>query len=113
MTVNDGDELPLLGGIEVLHAPGHTPGSICLFLKQEKVVIVGDVLVNRFGLGLPSRLFTVDIPQAIQSIKRLAGLDFEIMCFGHGAPLVHGGPRAVSEFAGKVERKYCRTSQIT
>jgi glyoxylase-like metal-dependent hydrolase (beta-lactamase superfamily II) len=101
--------LPLLGGIEVLHAPGHTPGSICLYLKQEKVVIVGDVLVNRFRLGLPSRLFTVDIPQAIQSIKRLAGLDFEIMCFGHGAPLVSGGPRAVSEFAGKVERKYCRT----
>jgi glyoxylase-like metal-dependent hydrolase (beta-lactamase superfamily II) len=113
MPVDDGDVLQILGGIEVLHAPGHTPGSICLYLKQEKVVIVGDALVNRFGLGLPSRLFTIDIPRAIQSIKRLAGLDFEIMCFGHGAPLVRGGPNAVSEFAGKVERKYCRTSQIT
>jgi glyoxylase-like metal-dependent hydrolase (beta-lactamase superfamily II) len=34
------------GGIEasVLHTPGHTPGSIALFLPQEKKLIAGDTL---------------------------------------------------------------------
>jgi len=106
LPVEDGDELPISGGIEVVHTPGHTPGSISLLLKQEGLVIVGDLLVYRFGLGLPSRLFTSDIPQEIQSIKKLAGIDFEVICFGHGSPLLREGRRTVAGFAGKVERKY-------
>lgn len=104
--VNDGDELPILGGIQVFHTPGHTPGSICLYVKQEGVLIVGDVLVNRFGLRLPSMLFTADIPREIQSIKSLASLDYEVMCFGHGSPLRHRSRASVAEFAEKAENKY-------
>ncbi len=48
--VNDGDELPALGGIKVLHTPGHTPGSISLLLQKDRLVIAGDVLAHRFRL---------------------------------------------------------------
>ena len=53
--VKDGDELPILGGIRILHTPGHTPGSVSVLLQRRGVVIVGDVLAHRFGLSLPSR----------------------------------------------------------
>jgi glyoxylase-like metal-dependent hydrolase (beta-lactamase superfamily II) len=104
--LNDGDELPLLSGIKILHTPGHTPGSICLFIPQEKLVIAGDLLAHRFGLSLPSRLFTVDMGQEVKSIKRLASLDFSIMAFGHGGPILREARDAVTHFAEKLESKY-------
>jgi glyoxylase-like metal-dependent hydrolase (beta-lactamase superfamily II) len=104
--LNDGDELPMLGGIRVLHAPGHTPGSICLFLPKERLVIAGDVLVNTFGLSLPSKAYTVDIKQEIRSIQMVASLEFDIICFGHGPPLVGDARSAVVDFARLLQEKY-------
>jgi len=45
MTVEEGDVLKI-GGIEmeVIHTPGHSPGSICLIIRSEKVIIDGDLL---------------------------------------------------------------------
>ena len=100
--VDDGDELPILGGIEILHTPGHTPGSICLYFQSKDLLIAGDLLANRFGLKLPSRGFTVDTVREMQSIKRVAGLEFDIICFGHGSPIMHDANQAVSDFADKV-----------
>jgi glyoxylase-like metal-dependent hydrolase (beta-lactamase superfamily II) len=104
--LNDGDELPLLGGIKILHTPGHTPGSISLFIPQEKLVIVGDLLSHRLRLRLPSRLFTVDMEQELDSIKRLAGLDFDTIAFGHGRPILREARDAVTGFAQKLETKH-------
>jgi hydroxyacylglutathione hydrolase len=100
--VNNGDELPILGGIKILHTPGHTPGSICLYLQSQKLLIAGDLLAHRFGLKLPSRSFTADITQEIQSVKRVADLDFDIICFGHGSPIMHDANHAVADFADKL-----------
>lgn len=104
--VKDGDELPILEGVQILHTPGHTPGSICLFLPRERLLIAGDVLANRFGLGLPSKSFTVNMTQEIRSIKRLATLDFDIICFGHGSPIVREGRNKVINFAESVSKKF-------
>ena len=104
--VNDGDELPILGGIKILHTPGHTPGGICLFLPQERLVIAGDLLGHRLRLSLPSKAFTVDIQQEIQSIKRVASLDFDVICFGHGSALVHKAHSSVLNIAKRLGSKY-------
>ena len=100
--VNDGDELPILGGIKILHTPGHTPGGICLYLPEKKMLIAGDLLANRFGLKLPSREYTVDTVQEMQSIKRAASLEFDIICFGHGSPITQDARQAVATFAEKL-----------
>ena len=77
-----------LGGLRVIHTPGHTPGSISLFSPQKKLLIVGDALGHRFKiLRLPPKLVCSDLPQAVDSVKRIAQLDFDILCFGHGKPL--------------------------
>ena len=36
---------------------------------------------------LPPKMASTDLTQAIDSVKRMAQLDFDILCFGHGKPL--------------------------
>jgi glyoxylase-like metal-dependent hydrolase (beta-lactamase superfamily II) len=43
-TLKDGEELPYCGGISVIFTPGHTLGHICLYHKQSKTLIAGDIL---------------------------------------------------------------------
>jgi glyoxylase-like metal-dependent hydrolase (beta-lactamase superfamily II) len=101
--VEDGDELPVAGGIKILHTPGHTPGSICIFLKDRGAVMTGDLLAQRSGVKLPSMPFTRDVEQEFASIKKLAGQEFETACFGHGSPLRKGAGKRVAEFARKLD----------
>jgi hydroxyacylglutathione hydrolase len=90
--VEDGDSL---GGWQVVHVPGHTPGSVCYYQRARKIIIVGDALNYKRGrLGAPPLLFTPDMTQARASIQKIAALDFEVCCFGHGPPLLKdAGPR--------------------
>lgn len=66
------------------------------------LVIAGDVIAHRFGLRLRSRGFTVDIAQEILSVKRVANLEFDIICFGHGSPLMHKARPTTANFADKL-----------
>jgi len=47
----DGMSLPLGGSeISVLHTPGHTMGSVCLYLRSSRVIFTGDTLLKgEFG----------------------------------------------------------------
>lgn len=98
--LDDGDELPALGGMRVVHAPGHTAGSISLYFPQRGLLLVGDAMQYKFGrLMLPSRLFTQDMAEATESVRKLAALDFETLCFSHFRPILDGADAKVREFA--------------
>ncbi|MFK0220302.1 MBL fold metallo-hydrolase [Streptomyces vinaceus] len=83
--VEDGEVLPFGGGAVVVHAPGHTPGSIGIHLPHHGVLFAGDCIagVGQVMLGV----FNVDRAQAQASFRRLAALSPEVACFGHGDPL--------------------------
>jgi glyoxylase-like metal-dependent hydrolase (beta-lactamase superfamily II) len=85
--VQDGQELPIAGGIKVLHTPGHTPGHLAFLLPSKKVLFVGDAAANILGLRMPIGMYTVNPQQARESIRKLAELDFDVACFGHGRVL--------------------------
>jgi glyoxylase-like metal-dependent hydrolase (beta-lactamase superfamily II) len=86
--LHDGQELSAGGGMRVIYTPGHTPGSICLYMPAQKVLFAGDALVNTGGkLRVSPAPFTMEPEEAEQSIKRLAGLDAETIVFGHGPAL--------------------------
>ena len=85
----DGDVLPVLGGLEVIHTPGHTPGSVCLFARQHGLLFVGDALQRRFGRVSPaSGLYSDDPAVARTSLQRLTALDVKTLIFSHYPPLV-------------------------
>ena len=77
-----------VGRLTVLHTPGHTPGSISLYDKDDKVLFVGDTA--RFLKGKlegPAPRFTPDMGQAKASVGRLSKIEFEVLLSGHGEPL--------------------------
>jgi glyoxylase-like metal-dependent hydrolase (beta-lactamase superfamily II) len=96
----EGDELPALGGLRVLHTPGHTPGSICLYSPTRRLLIVGDLLQRLRGqVTLPNYFFTDDMSLARRSIARLADLDVETILFSHYPPVRQGGREALRALA--------------
>ena len=77
-----------LAGFKIIHTPGHSVGSICLF-QPGKVLFAGDALrSDRAGNPkLPSKMMTADIVQAKVSVALIAGLEFDTLLCGHGAPV--------------------------
>lgn len=82
--IEDGDELPVLGGLRVVHTPGHTPGSVCLYAPRHRLLFTGDMLqVIRRRVTFASALFSADIDQARASVARIAALDVDTIAFAH------------------------------
>lgn len=100
LQLTDGSRLEPLGGMEIIHSPGHTPGSISLHFPREGLLMVGDALEYRRGrLELPSRWFSSNMEHARESARKLAKLDFDTLCFSHFAPIKKNASRLLKEFA--------------
>jgi glyoxylase-like metal-dependent hydrolase (beta-lactamase superfamily II) len=100
----DGDILPMLGGLEVIHTPGHTPGSVCLYGARDRVLFVGDTLQRRFGrVTSASGLYSDDVDAARRALKRLASLDVETLVFSHYAPLTDGASETIASLARRAD----------
>ncbi|HEX3434196.1 MAG TPA: MBL fold metallo-hydrolase [Solirubrobacteraceae bacterium] len=86
----EGDEV---AGFTVLDAPGHSIGHVAYWRESDRTLILGDVLnsmnlmTGRRGLQEPPLVFTPDPARNRQSARRLAALEPELVCFGHGPPL--------------------------
>ncbi|MEO8569712.1 MAG: MBL fold metallo-hydrolase [Ginsengibacter sp.] len=97
--LNEGDIITLgADKLEVIHAPGHSPGSICFYCKEQKFIISGDVLFN-MGIG------RTDLPggsheQLISSIKdKLFLLPDDVTVYnGHGIETSIGYERKNNPF---------------
>ena len=97
-----GEVLEPLGGLEVIHPPGHTLGSISLFSPRKRLLIVGDTINNRHKtLRFPPKMVSADLGQVADSVKGLARLDFDILCFGHGQPLTMDARTKIQELIEK------------
>ncbi|MFF7440256.1 MBL fold metallo-hydrolase [Streptomyces sp. NPDC008122] len=83
--VEDGEELGFGDGAVVVHAPGHTPGSIAVHLPRHGVLFTGDTVAS-----VPDVMFGVlhvDRALALDSMRALAKLAPSVLCCGHGAPV--------------------------
>ncbi len=80
--------------IEVVHTPGHTLGSVCLYLREEKALFTGDT-----ALGLGTVAISPpphgDMGLYLESLARLQGYDCAVMLPGHG--------QAVNEVSRKLQ----------
>jgi glyoxylase-like metal-dependent hydrolase (beta-lactamase superfamily II) len=101
--MEDGEVLPILGGLEVVHTPGHTPGSVCLYARRDRVLFVGDTLQRRFGtVSFASSLYSDDIGTARRSVQRLALLDVDTVVFSHFPPLTEGASETLAALARRL-----------
>ncbi len=86
--LSDGDVLDFGGGARIVHAPGHTEGSVAVRLPSYGVLFTGDAVATAPDAdGVILGVFNVDRDRAVASFRRLAALDAEVACFGHGDPV--------------------------
>jgi len=68
--------------LQIIHTPGHSPGSLSIYWPEKKTLFTGD-LIFYGGVG------RTDFPKGnstllVKSIERLARLDIELLLPGHG-----------------------------
>ncbi len=85
VALRDGD---LIGGLRVIHVPGHTAGSIAL-LRPDGTIFAGDALRgDKHGRMLPpDRSLSLDPEQAMASAEKIKALPIALVLPGHGAPV--------------------------
>ena len=91
----DGQVITVAGTtLHVLHTPGHTPGSVCLYAPDLGVVLTGDTLFHG-GPGATGRSFS-DFPTIVESIRtRLLTLPPQTRVLtGHGDTTTIGAEAA-------------------
>jgi glyoxylase-like metal-dependent hydrolase (beta-lactamase superfamily II) len=69
--------------LEVVHSPGHSPGSIVLHEPESATAVVGDTVFTDGGVGrwdLPGG----DLAELISSVRRLQEMQLRNMYPGHG-----------------------------
>lgn len=97
-TVEDCDALPC--GVEVITTPGHTPGHICLYVRELKTLIAGDAMNVEGGRLVSAPRFTQFDPAAYrQSMLKLTGYDIETVVCYHGGVYSENVNQRIKEIA--------------
>ena len=100
--LNEGEKI-FLGDdeLEIIHAPGHSPGSVCFYCKEQKFIIGGDVLFN-------GSIGRTDLPMGdhqalLNSIKqKLFVLPDDVIVYsGHGPETTIGNEKKCNPFVGE------------
>jgi glyoxylase-like metal-dependent hydrolase (beta-lactamase superfamily II) len=82
--------------LQIIHAPGHSPGSITIYSPENRVLISGDVV---FDGGIGRTDFPGGDSRALKrSIEKLSNLDVEYLLPGHG-DIIRGKNNVVQNFA--------------
>ena len=104
--LSDGDIIPFAPALTVIHVPGHCAGQIAFHLKRSGgILITADTCVHRRGrIRLP--VAAEDLDEAHRSLVKLAGFDFDRLCFMHGSPILAGADTKFRAWAsgGALER---------
>ncbi len=83
--LTDGEILPIAGGIEVIHVPGHCAGQVALLWRPGRMLFAADVCMNLMGLGDPVGFESLEEGRANQ--RKLTNYSFSAAGFGHGTPI--------------------------
>lgn len=100
--VSDGQDI---FGLRIITTPGHTPGHISVLDPVGGVLVAGDALVGRGdggGVAGPDAAYTQDMATAEESVRKLAGYNFDTVLFGHGDPVEQDAARLVEELAARL-----------
>jgi glyoxylase-like metal-dependent hydrolase (beta-lactamase superfamily II) len=94
---SEGGLLP--GGLRVLHTPGPEEAHFSFLLEREpSALFCSDLLMREKGrLEFVPLEYHDDPPTTRRSVELLLGLDFELLCLDHGAPILDRPKDAIRE----------------
>ena len=79
-----------IGPLQVIAVPGHTPGCLAFYWHDRRALIAGDIVATwpHIAPGWPG--LSLDNDQNLKSVGKVADLEADILCVGHGEPLLSG-----------------------
>lgn len=97
--VEDGAELP--GGWVAIHTPGHTPGHLAFWRPSTRVLIAGDAIGSPVGGTIRANTgnYSVNDEEVVRSVRKLAALRPDTICFGHGPEIIGGAAPMLDRLA--------------
>lgn len=85
------DRTEVEGGLEMVPAPGHTPGHMAVWAPDHQALFCGDSVWNIGGVRPSWKAFTWDWDMNRESLRQLADLPSESLWLGHGLTVPSGG----------------------
>ena len=102
-SLENDETIDIIGGLQVINVPGHTPGSIALYQADKKIMFFSDVIRNSkekgLVIGVPEK-FNVNTDQVHIDAKKLLSYPIEYALFGHGSPIIKNANRILNESLG-------------
>jgi glyoxylase-like metal-dependent hydrolase (beta-lactamase superfamily II) len=89
-----------------VHTPGHASDHLCYYLREEKALFTGDVILGGSTTVIPAE--DGDLGDYLASLRRLQGLDVERIYPAHG-PVIENAPAKIREY---LEHRMERERQI-
>jgi glyoxylase-like metal-dependent hydrolase (beta-lactamase superfamily II) len=99
--VHDGDRI---GDWEVLFTPGHDPGHICLYRRDDGVLLCGDVLLPGYTPNIQPAPGSDALGDFLASVKRLGELPISLVLPSHGEPY-HDAPERARELLAHHQKR--------
>jgi len=93
-----------VGPLVVVDAHGKSPGEVALHWPERGILFVGDACVGKPPgecALLPDKVLD-DKSALIASLRRLAGLDFDVLLVGDGAPILQNGRDALQRLVARL-----------
>ncbi len=78
------------GKLKIIYTPGHSPGSISIYEERSRTLFSGDTVFSGGYVGRTD-FYGGDINALGKSILKLAELNVETLCPGHGEMVENGG----------------------
>lgn len=111
----DGAELLQMGrrNLRVEWTPGHSPGHICLYDRQEKLLFAGDHMLPELtpNIGLHPQSTPDPLHEYLDGLRRLAAYEPELILPSHGRPFT-GAPARVKVLESHHRRRLDQIVEI-
>lgn len=101
-SIREGDKV---GSVEVIHAPGHTPGHIGFWWPERRALLAGDAVATypMFSPGWPA--FNLNVHQQDATLHKFIDLAPEFVGVGHGDPITSDATERLRVMVKAAERK--------
>jgi hydroxyacylglutathione hydrolase len=76
--------------VDILHAPGHTPGHLCIFFHEPEVLFLADYDLTTFGPWYGDRRSSIAETEA--SVQRLQGVPARVWLTCHETGVLEAAP---------------------